>query len=99
MPWKCGIDGCGREFEAVEETIVHQTEDHERHECKVCGTIVPDGFFAIRHAFDEHRRAEFMRAYDADSSDVREREDVKEAIEAEADLQVVVDRLDENGAL
>jgi hypothetical protein len=40
-----------------------------------------------------------MRAYDADSSDVREREDVKEAIESAADLQVVVDRLDENGAL
>jgi hypothetical protein len=99
MSWTCGIDGCGREFETAEETVVHQTDAHERHECKVCGTVVPDGFFAIRHAFEEHTRAEFVRAYDADSSDVREREEVKDAIEREADLQTVVERLNETGAI
>jgi hypothetical protein len=97
-PWKCGIEGCGREFAEVEDAVVHQTGEHERHECKVCGTIVPEGFLAIRHAFDEHTRAEYVRAYDADSSDVRAREEVKEAVEALADLQVVLDRLDELGS-
>jgi len=55
MPrWTCGIDGCDAAFDDVESAIVHQTNGHQRHECKVCGTIVPDGYFAIRHAFDEH---------------------------------------------
>ena len=95
MPrWMCGIDGCDAGFDDVESAIVHQTDDHQRHECKVCGTIVPDGYFAIRHAFDEHTRAEFVRAYDADSAAVRRREEIKREIEAEVDLQRVVDELD-----
>ena len=52
VPWACGIDGCDAVFEDVESAVLHQTRDHERHECQVCGTIVPDGYFAIRHAFD-----------------------------------------------
>jgi len=93
-PWTCGIDGCDGRFDSVENAIVHQTTEHQRHECKVCGTIVPEGYFAIRHAFGEHTRAEYVRAYDADSDHVRRRERVKEEIEAEADLQWVADRLD-----
>jgi DNA repair exonuclease SbcCD ATPase subunit len=93
--WKCGIAGCEAEFDGVEETIVHQTTEHERHECKVCGTLVPEGYFAIRHALDEHTRAEYVRAYDADSSAVRRREKIKADIEREADLERVVERLDE----
>ncbi len=94
--WTCGIDDCDAAFEDVESAIVHQTTEHQRHECKVCGTIVPDGYFAIRHAFDEHTRAEYVRAYDADAAAVREREQVKEAVEAAADLQAVVDRLNDD---
>jgi predicted nucleic acid-binding Zn-ribbon protein len=97
--WKCGVDGCDGRFEDVEAAIIHQTTEHERHECEVCGTIVPEGYFAIRHAFEEHSRAEFVRAYDADSSAVREREAVKEAVEEEADLESVVADLKERGAL
>ncbi len=92
--WKCGIEGCDARFESVEEAIVHQTRDHERHECKVCGTVVPEGYFAIRHAFDEHTRAEYVRAYDADSSAVRLREETKRAVEEEANLEWVVAELD-----
>ncbi|MGZ0748194.1 DUF7565 family protein [Haloparvum sp. AD34] len=91
--WTCGIDGCETSFDDVESTIIHQTTDHQRHECKVCGTIVPDGYFAIRHAFDEHTRAEYVRAYDADSSAVRVREEIKDEIEETADLQSVVNEL------
>ncbi|QKY21607.1 hypothetical protein B4589_014945 [Halolamina sp. CBA1230] len=94
--WNCGIAGCGREFDGPEAVIVHQTTEHQRHECEVCGTIVPEGYFAIRHAFDEHTRAEYVRAYDADGSDVRAREGIKEEIEENADLQSVVDRLNGN---
>ncbi|SFR37454.1 DUF7565 family protein [Halogeometricum limi] len=97
--WKCGVSGCDGRFEDVEEAVIHLTVEHERHECKVCGTIVPEGYFAIRHAFEEHSRAEFVRAYDANSSDVRERERVKREVESEADLQSVVERLKEQGAL
>ncbi|MFC6826429.1 MULTISPECIES: DUF7565 family protein [Halopelagius] len=97
--WKCGIEGCDGRFEDVESAVIHQTTEHERHECKVCGTIVPEGYFAIRHTFEEHSRAEFVRAYDADSSAVREREDVKAAVEEEADLERVVSDLKERGAL
>ncbi|ELZ91846.1 hypothetical protein C440_16079 [Haloferax mucosum ATCC BAA-1512] len=97
--WKCGIEGCDARFENVENAIIHQTTEHERHECKVCGTIVPEGYFAIRHAFDEHTRAEFVRAYDADSSAVRIREDIKQAIEDVADLNRVVKTLRDEGAL
>jgi len=96
-PWRCGIDGCETETDAVEELIHHQTTAHEKHECQVCGTIVPDGYFAIRHAFEDHTRAEYVRAYDADSEAVRRREELKEKIEAEADLESVVAELDAVG--
>jgi len=93
--WTCGIDGCDARFENVDEAIVHQTTEHERVECKVCGTVVPEGYFAIRHAFDEHTRAEYVRAYDADSAAVRLREEIKEAVEEEADLKAVIERVNE----
>ena len=92
--WRCGIGDCGARFRDVEAAVVHQTNEHERHECKVCGTVVPEGYFAIRHAFEEHSRAEYVRAYDADSSAVRAREAVKDAIESAVDLQSVVDQLE-----
>lgn len=92
--WRCGIGDCEKQFPAVESLIHHQTTEHDKHECQVCGTLVPDGYFAIRHAFDEHTRAEYVRAYEADSAAVRRREQLKKEIEAEADLQDVVDRLD-----
>jgi hypothetical protein len=92
--WECGVEGCGGRYEDVESLVVHQTNEHEPHSCKVCGTVVPEGYFAIRHAFDEHTRAEYVRAYDADSSAVRERESVKSDVEAAVDLDAVADRLD-----
>lgn len=95
MSWACGIEGCDAVFEDVESLVVHQTNEHERHECKVCGTVVPDGYIAIQHAFDEHTRAEYVRAYGASAEEVREREAIQDRIEAEADLQEVVDRIDE----
>lgn len=94
MPnWECDIGGCGDVFDTVEDAIVHQTNDHDRHECKVCGTIVPDGYLAIRHAFEEHTRAEYVRAYGADSEEVREREEIKRSIEEVANLQDIAERL------
>lgn len=97
--WECGIDGCEARFETVEDAIIHQTTEHDRHECEVCGTVVPEGYFAIRHAFEEHTRAEFIRAYDGNSDAVRERERIKSEIEDEADLEAVIKKLREKGAL
>ncbi|WP_253738059.1 C2H2-type zinc finger protein [Halohasta salina] len=95
MPgWRCGIDDCDRGFEDVESLIIHQTTEHEKHECQVCGTLIPDGYFAIRHVFDEHTRAEYVRAYDADSAAVRRREEIQADVESTADLNAVVDELD-----
>ncbi len=95
--WECAIDGDDAAFERVEDLIVHQATEHDRVECRVCGAVVPDGYFAIRHAFDEHSRAEYVRTYDATAADVRRRESVKEAIEDEADIREAVDRVEDGG--
>ncbi|ARS89115.1 DUF7565 family protein [Natrarchaeobaculum aegyptiacum] len=93
MAWECGIDDCGSVFGDVEDLVVHQATEHERRECKVCGTVVPDGYLAIRHAFTEHSRAEYVRAYDADAEDVRQREELLEEIESEADMERIATEL------
>ncbi|MFC7177065.1 DUF7565 family protein [Halosegnis marinus] len=95
--WSCAIEGCGAEAERAEDLLVHQATEHERLQCGVCGTVLPDGYFAIRHAFDEHSRAEYVRAYDADADDIRKRESVLDAIENEADLDEVVARINGGG--
>jgi hypothetical protein len=92
--WECAIEGDEATFDRVEDLIVHQATEHDRIECKVCGAVVPDGYFAIRHAFDEHSRAEYVRAYDASAADVRRRENIKEDIEDAADIREVVDRIE-----
>jgi transcription initiation factor TFIIIB Brf1 subunit/transcription initiation factor TFIIB len=98
MPhWVCAIEGDDKRFERVEDLILHQATEHDRIECKVCGTVLPDGYFAIRHAFEEHSRAEYVRAYDATSDEVRRREQIKETIEDSADIQEIVDRLEGSG--
>ena len=95
MPrWECAIEGDDHQFDRVEELIIHQSTEHERIKCKVCGTVVPDGYFAIKHTFDEHSRAEYVRAYDASAAEVRARENVKEAVEGTADMSEVIDRLE-----
>jgi transcription initiation factor TFIIIB Brf1 subunit/transcription initiation factor TFIIB len=93
--WTCAIGDDEAVFDQVEDLMVHQATEHERIECQVCGAVVPDGYFAIRHAFDEHSRAEYVRAYDADAADIRRRERVKERVEDAADIRDVVDRIDE----
>lgn len=92
--WTCAIDGCGRETERVEDLLVHQAAEHDRHQCQVCGTVLPDGYFAIQHAFEEHSRAEYVRTYEADASDIRHRESVLEAIEDTADIEEVMQRIE-----
>jgi len=92
--WECAIEGDSNQFDRVEELIIHQSTDHDRIECQVCGAVVPDGYFAIKHAFDEHSRAEYVRAYDASATEVRRRENIVESIEAEADMSEVIDRLE-----
>lgn len=91
--WECAIEGCGRREGAVEDLLVHQARDHERIQCEICGSLVPDGYFAIRHTLD-HGRADYVREYDASAAAVRHREEVLEEIEAAADLQTVLDELD-----
>ena len=96
--WTCAIAGCGRETERAEDLLVHQATEHERHQCAVCGTVLPDGYFAIRHAFQEHTRAEYVRAYEADAEDIRHRESVLEAVESSANVDEVVERINGNSA-
>jgi hypothetical protein len=98
MPsWQCAIAGCGAKFDDAEATIVHQATAHDHHTCKICDATVPEGYFAIRHALDEHGRAEYVRAYDASADDIRERESVKAEIEATVDVDRVVERVEEEG--
>jgi len=91
--WECGIAGCAATYGDVTELLAHQVTEHERHECRVCGAVVPAGFFAIQHCFDEHTRADYVRTYDAGSDDIRVREDVKAAVEADVDIDSLRDRL------
>ena len=91
--WSCGILGCGERFDSVEDLIDHQVSDHGQCTCEVCGESHPEGFLAIRHAFSEHTRAEYVRAYDADSDDIRLRERVKELIEEQVDVESILDRI------
>ncbi|MFB6126417.1 MAG: hypothetical protein ABEJ79_03845 [Halolamina sp.] len=97
--WNCGIEGCETAFDDAESAVVHQAAEHARHECQVCGTVVPEGYFAIRHAMDEHTRAEYVRAYDADAADIRHREEIKDLVEKTADLREVVSQLESEGHL
>ena len=93
-PWACGIDECDAVFDAPEPAILHQTTEHEQTECGVCGKILPDGYFAIHHAIESHSRAEFVRAYGASSTEIRRRENIKDTIQREADLGLVIERLE-----
>lgn len=92
--WRCGIKSCTESFVAVEDLIIHQATDHRKSECEVCGDPIPAGFLAIRHVFNEHNRAEFVRAYDADSDDIRQRENLIEAIENQTDVNALLNRID-----
>jgi hypothetical protein len=95
--WECAIEGCGHRTDAADELLVHQATDHEPVRCEICGTRVPDGYFSIRHVFDEHSRAQYVRTYDADSEGIKHRRAVREEVEAAVDLEAVVERLNANG--
>lgn len=95
--WTCGIGGCDGGFDQPAALIRHQTADHQPVECQVCGETVPAGFFGIRHAFRQHNRAKFVRAYEADSEAVREREEVLDLIEANLDVAELRTRMDVPG--
>lgn len=92
--WACGIAGDDRTFDRVEDLVVHQATDHDRIECALCGALVPDGYFAIRHAVEDHSREGYRRAYDLDPEELRHREEILDAVEAAADLDKVLDRLE-----
>jgi hypothetical protein len=93
--WECAIEACGHRSEAVDDLLLHQVTDHERVRCGVCGTMVADGYFALHHAFDEHTRAQYVRAYAADPDEISHREAVLAAVEREADLEAVLAELRE----
>lgn len=94
VSWACGIAGCGGTFDDPEALIRHQTVNHPACECRVCGETVPAGYLAIRHVFENHTRAEFVRAYDADSDAIRVRENLLDAIEDAVDVQGLLSQLD-----
>jgi hypothetical protein len=95
MPWECAVRSCGRSFGELEGALAHQVREHPRHECRVCGTVVPEGFFAIRHAFEDHNRAEYVRYYDADADEIRRREDLLAAVEERVDVAALRERIED----
>ena len=78
--WLCAIDGCLSDFEDVESVLSHQRDDHEGHECRICGEDVAAGFFAIKHALEEHTRAEYVRHYEGDADAIRWRERIVSSV-------------------
>ncbi|MEF8791149.1 MAG: hypothetical protein V5A61_13580 [Haloarculaceae archaeon] len=95
--WECAIEGCGHRAADADDLLVHQATGHAPVRCEVCGTRVPDGYFAIRHVFEEHGRAEYVRAYGTGSEGIKHRQAVREAVEASADLEAVVERVNGDG--
>ena len=95
--WTCAIEGCGDQFESADTLVEHQAEDHDPCTCKVCGKSSPAGFLAIRHAFEAHTRADYLRAYGASSDDIRARERVADRIEEDVDLPSLLDSLGIDG--
>jgi hypothetical protein len=91
--WRCAVERCGAQFGSAGRLIQHQAEDHDPTTCEVCGQSVPAGFFAIRHAFETHTRAEYLRTYAATTDDVRARENVADRIEEAADVPSLLDSL------
>lgn len=91
--WECAIGACHYSTVHIDDLLIHQVKTHERHQCAICGTIVPDGYFAIRHAFTEHSRAEYLRNYEADTNDIRARESIIDEIEAVADIEKIVEQV------
>lgn len=86
MEWTCAVAGCGRRFDDPKPLLKHQAKAHPSHTCKICEQTVPAGFFAIKHAFDHHRRSEYVRAYDADPNDIRLRERTLQAVIEAVDI-------------
>ena len=80
--WRCGIDSCERSFGAVGALVEHQVGDHADVKCPICGAITSDGFPAILHVVEDHRRSEYVRAFAADPADIRQRERLVEVIKA-----------------
>lgn len=92
--WACGIKSCTAEFAGVEDLVVHQATEHRDCECEICGTVVPAGFLAIHHAFTEHKRSDYVRAYNADADEIRHREDLVELVEEYVDIDTLLTRID-----
>lgn len=95
--WSCGIEECARQFDGPARLIRHQAADHADCQCAVCGRTLPAGFLAIKHAFDEHTRAEYVRAYDADSDEIRVRERLIDEVEEQIDVNALRNRIQTEG--
>jgi len=95
--WECGIVDCGVTFDSVEALLAHQVADHASHECEICGVHVPEGYFAIKHGFNGHTRAEYVRFYDADAAAIRRRERVLDAVTTAVDPEVLDEQLTDSG--
>jgi hypothetical protein len=55
--------------------------------------MVADGYFALYDIFDEHTRAQYVRAYAADPDEIAHRESVLEAVASQADVEAVLAEL------
>jgi hypothetical protein len=96
--WECAIIDCGSTFDSVEALLAHQVTDHESHECEICGESVPEGYFAIKHGFENHSRAEYVRHYDGNADAIRERESALDLVAEALDVDVLEDLLSDETA-
>jgi hypothetical protein len=96
--WECAIIDCGSTFDSVEALLAHQVTDHESHDCEVCGETVPEGYFAVKHGFEEHTRAEYVRYYDGNADAIRERESMLDLVAEALDVDVLEDLLNDETA-
>lgn len=99
MAWTCGVIDCGSEFATAEQLLRHQATSHPTETCQICGDPVPAGYFAIKHAFEAHRRSEYVRAYGAEPEDIRLRERSLETVTDAIDAETIDELLEDDSAM
>lgn len=94
MSWTCGVSECGQAFSDPEQLLAHQARQHTAHTCRICDQVVPAGYFAIKHVFEQHRRSAYVRAYGADSAAIRRRERSLKSVTEAIDDDSITDLLE-----
>lgn len=81
-------------FTTAVDLITHQITQHHSIQCSICGQTTPDGYIGLKHVFGEHKRSDYIRAYDTSAKYIHSRESSIETIDNDVDFDVVQNEVD-----